>query len=82
MVIGMKYGRTRLDDFAAKEKTCGNTAVHGRVRRRNHSVSCLDLIGHDLSTPEGLVGAREEKLFHEKCTKYVRDAGEILETLL
>lgn len=83
MVIGMKYGRTRLDDFAAKEKTYELAQrFMEEFRRRNHSVNCTDLIGHDLSTPEGLVGAREKKLFHEKCTKYVRDAGEILETLL
>ena len=83
MVIGMKYGRTRLDDLASKAKTYDLAQKFMKeFRRRNHSVNCTELIGHDLSTPEGLAEAREKKLFHEKCSKYVCDAGEILEKVL
>jgi C_GCAxxG_C_C family probable redox protein len=83
MVIGMKYGRTALDDLVSKEKTYEVAQQFIReFRRRNHSVNCTELIGHDLSNPGELAAAREEKLSHTKCTKFVRDAGEILETLL
>ncbi|MDO9324687.1 MAG: C-GCAxxG-C-C family protein [Methanoregula sp.] len=83
MVIGMKYGRTQLDDLAAKDKTYETAnAFIQEFLRRNHSLNCTDLIGHNLSDPNALALARERKLFHTKCAKFVRDAGEILETVL
>ncbi len=83
MVIGMKYGRIRLDDLAAKDKTytVANSFM-AEFLRRNQSLNCTDLIGHNLSDPNALALAREKKLFHTLCVKYVRDAGEILEMVL
>jgi C_GCAxxG_C_C family probable redox protein len=83
MVIGMKYGRTRLDDLAAKEKTYEITkAFMKEFLRRNHSLNCTDLIGYNLSDPHALALAREKKLFQTQCVMFVRDAGEILEAVL
>jgi C_GCAxxG_C_C family probable redox protein len=83
MVIGMKYGRTEVDDLEAKKKTyaVANEFIT-EFLRRNHSVSCTDLIGHNLSDPKELAVAREKDLFKTKCTRYVHDAGEILEKIL
>lgn len=83
MVIGMKYGRTTLDDLAAKERTYDVAQRFVKeFTRRNHSVNCTDLVGYDLSDSAALAEAREKKVFHAKCSKYVRDAGEILEEVL
>ena len=83
LVIGMKYGRTRLDDLAAKDKTYEvANAFMTEFLRRNKSLNCTDLIGHNLSDPHALALARERKLFHTKCAQFVRDAGEILEDVL
>ena len=83
LVTGMKFGRTRLDDLVAKEKTCEvSNAFITEFQRRNHSLNCTDLIGHNLSDPKALALARERKLFHMKCAKFVQDAMEILETVL
>jgi len=83
LVIGMKYGRTRLDDLAAKDKTYEvANAFMTEFLQRNKSLNCTDLIGHNLSDPHALGLARERKLFHTKCAKFVRDAGEILEDVL
>jgi C_GCAxxG_C_C family probable redox protein len=46
------------------------------------STSCTELLGYDLSTPEGLAEARNKSIFTTVCPKLVRDAAEILETLL
>jgi C_GCAxxG_C_C family probable redox protein len=83
MVIGMKYGRTELDDLAAKDKTyaVANEFVT-EFLRRNHSLNCTDLIGYNLSDPKQLAEAREQKLFHTKCAKFVDDAADILEKIL
>jgi len=83
MVIGMKYGRTTLDDLAAKDRTYEVAQrFMQEFTRRNHSVNCTELIGYDLSDPAALVEAREKKAFHAKCAKFVQDAGEILEEVL
>ena len=83
MVIGMKYGRTTLDDLAAKEKTyaLANRFIT-EFLRINHSVNCTDLIGYNLSDPKQLALARENKAFHTRCAKFVGDAAEILEKIL
>ncbi|HNX17422.1 MAG TPA: C-GCAxxG-C-C family protein [Methanoregula sp.] len=83
MVIGMKYGRTKAEDTAAKEKTYAlvNEFIT-EFLRRNHSLNCTELIGHNLSDPKELAFARENHLFRTKCSKFVYDAGEILEKIL
>jgi C_GCAxxG_C_C family probable redox protein len=83
MVIGMKYGRTTLDDLASKEKTYEVAQQFMKeFRRRNHSINCTDLLTYDLSDPGKLKAAREAGVFKTICPRLVRDAGDILETLL
>jgi len=43
---------------------------------------CRDLIGIDISTKEGLEKARELGIFDTLCVKFVKDAVEIIETIL
>ena len=83
MAIGLKYGRTRSDDEAAKEKTY--ELMHEFVKRfkeRNTSILCNVLLGFDISTPEGRERAAEKDTHANVCPKYVQDAAEILEDLL
>ncbi len=83
MVIGLKHGRTVVEDRDAHRKT--NSLINDFVRlfkSRNGSIVCKELLGCDVSTPEGLNSAREKKLFTTVCPKYVRDAAEIVEELL
>lgn len=53
-----------------------------RFKARNGSISCRELLGHDISTDEGLRIVKEEGLLTSRCEKYVRDAAEILEQML
>jgi C_GCAxxG_C_C family probable redox protein len=50
--------------------------------QRNGSTRCTELLGCDLSKPEGLTEARQKDLFQSRCTKLVRDAVEIAEAIL
>src|SRR5512139_1686636 len=55
MVIGLKHGRTRADDKAAKANTHRLVQEFvGRFKSRNATIVCRDLLGCDISTPEGL----------------------------
>jgi len=83
LVIGLKHGRTRVEDEAAKEKTYA--LVHeftNRFRALHGSIRCKDLLGCDLSTPEGPREAHDKHLIDERCPMFVRSAVEILEDLL
>jgi C_GCAxxG_C_C family probable redox protein len=83
MVIGLKHGRAAVEDAQAHETTYG--LVNEFVRRfklRNGSIVCRELLGCDISTPEGLRSARQQNLFTTVCPKYVRDAAEIIEEIL
>ena len=83
MVIGLKYGRTVAEDTQARKKT--NSLINEFVRRfkdSHESIVCRELLGCDISTPEGLNSAREQKLFTTICPKCVRDAAEIVGQIL
>ena len=83
MVIGLRHGQTRAEDQQAKEKTyvLAREFVE-RFRSRNGSITCRELLGYDISTPEGIQLIREKGLFNSLCPKLVEDAIEIVEGLL
>jgi hypothetical protein len=83
MVIGLKYGRITVQDTQSHEKT--NRLVRefvDRFKAINGSIVCRELLGCDLSTPEGLKTFVDKKLRDMLCTKLVRDAAEVVGQLL
>ena len=83
MVIGLKYGRTTVQDAKSHEKT--NRLVKefvDKFKSRNGSIVCRELLGCDLSTPDGQKTFVDKKLRDTLCTKLVRDAAEIVGQLL
>jgi C_GCAxxG_C_C family probable redox protein len=83
MAIGLKYGKTKLDDEEAKKKTYALVAEFvERFKARHSSIVCRELLGCDISTPEGKQSFEANKLKDAKCRKFVQDAAEILEEIL
>lgn len=83
IVIGLKHGRTEAKDKETKEKNSSMVRdFAGRFRSRNGSLLCRELLGCDLTTPEGTEAARQKGLFADRCPRFVRDAAEILEDVL
>jgi C_GCAxxG_C_C family probable redox protein len=83
MIIGLKYGKTRAEDEQTKEKAY--TLVQEFVKKfkaRNGSILCRELLGCDISTPEGKKLMEEKQLTTTLCPKYVEDAAEIIEEIL
>jgi C_GCAxxG_C_C family probable redox protein len=79
MVIGLKHGKTKADDNNAREKTYELAKEFtARFVERNKSIVCKELLGHDLSTPEGREAVKEKKLATTICPKFVQDAVEIV----
>ena len=83
MVLGLRYCTEDCETSAGRQKI-NTVAGHfvAAFRQRNGSVACKDLLGCDISTPEGMTAARSRNLFKTTCPKLVRDAAEILEEML
>ena len=58
------------------------TEFASRFRERNTTTICKELLGCDISTPEGMKQAQEQGLFRTICPKLVEDAAEILEHMM
>jgi C_GCAxxG_C_C family probable redox protein len=77
MAIGLKYGHTSPE---GKEKTYALIQEFAkRVKERNQSTKCEDLLGTHLITGDKEKAALRVK---EVCPKVVFDAAEILDELL
>ena len=83
MVIGLKYGKTKAGDEGARDKTYELVGEFvARFKDHHGSIACRELLGCDLSNPEGLKTAKEKGLFDNLCPQFVQDATEILEEIL
>ena len=83
MVIGLKFASTTPGDMQGKENAYAvvREFVH-RFKGRNVTVLCRELLDCDISTPEGMKRAQQEKLIKKCCPKLIRDAAEILDQLI
>ncbi len=83
LVIGLKHGRVRAEDAAARDKTYALVReLLARFTAKHGHVKCRDLLGCDLGTPEGQKKVEELRLHQTKCEDFVRDAAALLEELL
>lgn len=83
MVLGLKYGDADIPDTKIKERMYGlvREFTH-QFENRNGSIVCKELLGCDISKPEGAAAAKENGLFASVCPKLVGDAVEILEEMI
>ena len=83
MVLGLLYGQGRVGEESARERANRVTdLMMNRFKEANGSYLCNDLLGRDISTPEGAQKAREEGLFTDFCPKMVQSAVAILEQII
>jgi C_GCAxxG_C_C family probable redox protein len=83
MVIGLKHAQ--LDAKDAQPAGEANRLVREFSRRFTElhgSICCSELLGHDISKPEGLQAITAEGSFTKKCPILVRDAAALVEELL
>ena len=83
MVLGLKYGDADIPDTKIKEKMYGLVREFAhQFENHNGSIVCSELLGCDISKPEGVVTAKENGLFTSVCPKMVREAVEIFEKMI
>jgi C_GCAxxG_C_C family probable redox protein len=79
MILGLKHGG---EDNDARQKAYQMVREFAnRFKARRGSLLCKDLVGCDISTPEGLQTMKDQKLRSTICTGLVRDGAEILEAM-
>ncbi|NLG65926.1 MAG: C_GCAxxG_C_C family protein [Actinobacteria bacterium] len=89
---GVVTGAVMLIGLAYCDDACGTrerrAAAHAAIasfmaefRRRHGTLVCRELLGCDVSTPEGALLAKERGL-SAKCEEFVRSAAEIVDGLL
>lgn len=75
--IGVKYGRDKGRDQAARDKSYALVReFFRRFKNEFGNVNCYELIGCDLTTPEGIEKLR--MLHPEKCAKFIARTAEIV----
>ena len=84
MVIGLRYGRTKAADIAAKDRTYAVVQEFLRqfAQRHGGKRTCTGLLGYNLSDPTQSAEAKRVKVTQAKCPGFVRDAVELVEKLL
>ena len=76
MALGLKYG----DDKAKSDEVCDKFL--DEFKKQNGSYICRDLLGCDISTPEGVNHAVDNNLFREFCPMMVESAARIVDGIL
>ncbi len=83
MVMGLRYGRIRADDVAAKEKTYAVVSEFlQEFQTRNGSVTCTGLLGYNLSDPQQVAEVKKNKVVMARCPAFVRDAVKLVEKVI
>ena len=83
MALGLLYGQSHIGDQDERQRSNGiNDLMMERFQEANGSYICNDLLGYDISTPEGAQRAREDGLFVDLCPKMVASAVDILERII
>ena len=83
MVIGLKHGRVRAEDREIRDQAYSLVNQFAREFQARHgSIVCRELLGFDLSTPEGERLAEERWPDDMPCRELVRDAAAILKEIL
>lgn len=83
MALGLKEGFCSGENKESKESIYrlvrefseAFTAMHG-------SIECRELLGLDISTPDGFKQAADSGVFRERCPRFVRGAVEITKEII
>ena len=83
MVLGLAYCDEKCRTAEGRKRAYEHTvSLAAEFKARHESLVCRDLLGCDISTPEGGRLATEKGLFRSKCPEFVRSAAELVEARL
>jgi C_GCAxxG_C_C family probable redox protein len=82
MVLGLRHGSQNCSTLSGRaEVNLQVVEFEKQFTAVNGSLVCRDLLGCDISTPQGMEQAKKQGLFKTTCVKMVEDAARILEEM-
>jgi len=72
MAVGIKYGSNEADREKQAKAYANAASLYRLFEKQNSSVLCKDLTKCDLSSPEGMAKARQEKVFEKVCGNLIK----------
>jgi C_GCAxxG_C_C family probable redox protein len=83
MAINLKHGMSKIGDTDAAIKAYELAGKFiEKFKAKNKSIRCKELLGYDISSPQGIKIAETMTLSNDLCPGFVRDAAEILEEIM
>ena len=83
MVLGLLFGEDHKGDPEERQRSNRiNDMMMDRFKQANGTCICNELLGCDISTPEGVQYARTNGLFVDFCPRMVASAVDILEEII
>ncbi|MGQ7869027.1 C-GCAxxG-C-C family protein [Sunxiuqinia sp. sy24] len=79
LVIGLKHGHCNADLLEKHHTKELILKFNAKFKAKHGSLICKELIGCDISTPDGQVKAKEKDAFKEFCPQFIATACDILE---
>ena len=83
LVLGLEYGITENESLEqAMHVMMKIKQFVARFTEKHGAINCVELLGLDPTTEEGMKEAMEKNLFGTKCVAQVRDAVAILDSII
>ena len=83
MLLGLKYANANCDQRDTRESVyAAIRKFTEEFRKRDNTVVCKELIGCDISTPQGAHDALQRGVYRNICPDLVRHAAEIIEQMI
>ncbi len=83
MVIGLKFGKVTPEDNAARDRAYNAvTDFSNRFKAQYGSLFCRDLIGCDISTPEGRKYIHSRNIVDKTCPPIVQSVVTMTEQII
>jgi C_GCAxxG_C_C family probable redox protein len=81
MAVGIKYAPNEAGAEKRAKAYANAKALYQQFEKRHGTVFCRNLIKYDLSNPQELAKARQEKAFEKVCSKLIKSAVEDFQAL-
>jgi len=79
LVLGLEYGSESADEKDKKDQTYEKIqTLTRRFEQKNGHCHCKDLLGCDISTPDGYEQAKKQGLTQSRCPGFVEDAVKLI----
>lgn len=83
MALGMMFGHFDSEDAESKKRAYKiSEQFMDRFAKKQGSVVCRELLGYDLSKPEGMAVIKEKNLFKTICPELIKCAVETVEEII